>query len=151
MNRPGIAGGDSRVYAHALRLTNARRAGRGVVDEIWPLGIEVLNRAGRSQDAKALDLKVKAMDARWDLESFSEKYEALRRMMPPGDDRTRRMTALLLVPHRLAQTHEWTRDAIRLAWSSDEDGKRLFALGLMQGDPRLVGRACARGRHTRIP
>lgn len=119
-------------------MADARRAGRGVVDEIWPLGIEVLNRAGRSEDGKALSSRIEAIDARWELESFSEQYEALRRTMPPGADRTGRMEGLLLVPRRLGRTHQWTRDDIRAGWESGEDGKRLFALGLIQGNPGLA-------------
>ena len=95
-----------RALASWLRaMAHARRAGRGAVDEIWPCGIELLHRAGRSEEAKALNAEVEQIDIRWELESFSEQYEALRRTMPTGAERTRRMTALLLVVHRLAQTH----------------------------------------------
>jgi hypothetical protein len=128
-----------RALANWLRaMAHARRAGRGAVDEIWPCGIELLNRAGRSEEAKALNAEVEQIDIRWELESFSEQYEALRKTMPTGAERTRRMTALLLVAHRLAQTHSWSPADIHTAWASNEDGKRLFALGLMQGDPQLA-------------
>ena len=128
-----------RALASWLRaMANARRAGRGAVDELWPCGIELLHRAGRSEEAKALNAEVEQIDIRWELESFSEQYEALRRTMPTGAERTRRMTALLLVAHRLAQTHSWSPADIHTAWASNEDGKRLFALGLMQGDPQLA-------------
>lgn len=131
--------GAERALASWLRaMANARRAGRGAVDEIWPWGIDLLNRAGRSEEAKALNAEVERIDIRWELESFSEQYEALRRTMPTGAERTRRMTALLLVAHRLAQTHSWSPADIHAAWASNEDGKRLFALGLMQADRNLA-------------
>jgi hypothetical protein len=98
----------------------------------------VLNRAGRSEDAKALSSRIEGIDARWELESFSVQYEALRATMPPGADRTSRMEVQLLVPHRLARTHQWTRDDIWAGWKSGEDGKRMFALGLIEANPRLA-------------
>ena len=49
-------------------VANARRARRGVVDELRPLGIEVLNRLGRSEEGKALSSRIEAIDARWELE-----------------------------------------------------------------------------------
>jgi hypothetical protein len=119
-------------------VADARRAGRGVVDELCPLGIEVLTRAGRSEGGKALNSRIQAIDARWELESFSEQYEALRRTMPSGADRTGRLEGLLLVPRRLGRTHQWNRDDIRAGWKSGEDGKQLFALGLIQGNPGLA-------------
>jgi hypothetical protein len=119
-------------------MAEARRAGRGVVDEHLPVGIEVLNRAGRSEEAKELNSQIEAVDIRWKIESFSEQYEALRKSMLPGSDRTRRLTSLMLVPRRLAQTHQWMRDDVRAGWGANEDGKRLFTLGLMQTNPSLA-------------
>lgn len=131
-----------RAAASWLRaMAEARRAGRGAIDEIRPLGIEVLGRAGRLEEAKNLDAAIDRIDARWELEGFAGQYEALRRALPPGNERTRRMTALLLVPRRLARTHHWRREDVRAAWASEEDGKRLFALGLMQADPDLADRS----------
>lgn len=119
-------------------VANARRAGRGAVDELWPIGIAVLNRAGRSEDGEALKSRIDAVDLRWELESFSEQYETLRRTMPGGADRTGRLEVLLLIPRRLATTHQWSRDDVRASWESGEDGKRLFALGLIEGDASLA-------------
>ena len=119
-------------------MAEARRAGRGVVEEHWVLGREVLNRAGHSAEAKALDSQMDAMNVLWDIENFSEQYESLRRSMLHGTDRTRRLDALMLVPRRLAQTASGRANDVRAGWGTNEDGKRLFALGLMQGDPGLA-------------
>jgi hypothetical protein len=119
-------------------MAEARRAGRAAIDRIRPLGIELLNRAGRTEDAKKLNADIEAIEMRWELESFSEQYEGLRKTMSPSGDRTRQMTVLLYVPRRLAGAHPWTLDDIRRIWASGEDGKRLFALGLIQGDSCLA-------------
>jgi hypothetical protein len=116
----------------------ARRAGRGVVEEIWSLGLEVLERKGQSAEGRALGTHIQAIDARWDLESFSEQYEALRKAMAPGADRTGRMGSLLLVPRRLSRGYPWTHEELRAAWRSGQDGKRLFVLGLIQGNAALA-------------
>ena len=116
-------------------LAIARRAGRGLVDEVRALGAEVLARAGRSDESVALDSQIEMVDARWELESFSEQYEALRRTLPPGRERTSRLESLLLIPRRLGRTHLWTQDDIRSGWESGEDGKRLCVLALMQSQP----------------
>jgi hypothetical protein len=133
------AGDREKAVAYWLRaMAEARRAGRGAIKRLWPLGIELLNRADRAEDAKKLNAKIEEIETRWELESFSEQYEGLRKTMSPSGDRTRQMTNLLHVPQRLADTHSWTLDDIRRIWGSGEDGKRLFALGLIQGAPSLA-------------
>jgi hypothetical protein len=127
------------AVADWLRAMQAAcRAGRGVVEEIWSLGQEVLDRSGLLAERKALSAHIKAIDARWDLESFSEQYEALRKATPTGDDHKGRIEGLMLVPQRLSRSYAWTRDEIAAAWRSEEDGKRLFVLGLFQGNAALA-------------
>lgn len=117
-----------RLVSWLAALVSARPAGRGAVDEVLSLGAEVLAANGRGDDHAALTEELAALDKRWELESFAEEYETLRRTLHSGTDRTRRMTGLIVVARRLAQTQPWTSDELRAAWRSGDEGKRLFAL-----------------------
>jgi hypothetical protein len=116
----------------------ARRAGRGEVERLFPSGRSILLKSGRDLDATALDTRVADTDAAWQLELFVEEYASLRASRPPGSQRTRVLDYLMLVPIQSGKARHWTREEVRLAWDRGEDGARLFALGLMNGDDKLV-------------
>lgn len=117
-----------RLVSWLAALVSARPAGRGAIDEVLSLGAEVLAANGREDEYAALSEQLTALDKRWELESFAEQYETLRRTLPSGTDRTRRMTGLIVVARRLAQSQPWTSDELRAAWRSGDEGKRLFAV-----------------------
>jgi len=117
----------------------ARRAGRGEVKRVLDLGFDLMAPSKGGGIFRAADLKrrVEDTDAAWELELFIGEYAALRTTMAAGRDRTRLLTNLMVVPRHLAQTRSFTEDEVRLAWDRGEDGSRLFALGLMRGNPDL--------------
>jgi hypothetical protein len=119
-------------------LVAARRAGRGEVELLLPIGPDLLRRAGRDDEARTLEQRVADIDATWQLALFIEEYSALRVSIAPGADRTRRLTSLMLVPVQLARARNWSEAELRAAWERGEEGGRLFALGLMQGNPDLI-------------
>ncbi len=129
---------DAALSAWLRAMSSARHAGRGAVEDIRDIGRALLVRAAGEDRARELDAEISAIDARWELEAFSEQYEALRRTRAAGVDRTRRMTALLHVPRRLALSLAWKQADVEAGWASGEDGKRLFMLGLMQAAPQLA-------------
>jgi hypothetical protein len=115
-------------------LAVARAAGRSVVDDVLRFAKHFMPDA----EVRDVNSSLANLDAQWELEIFAEQYTALRRTRPPGADRTRRMTTLMLSPRRLAKTRKWTKREVVEAWASGDDGKRLFVLGLMSADARLV-------------
>jgi hypothetical protein len=48
------------------------------------------------------------------------------------------MTALLFIPSRSAARRTWSKAEVVEAWESGDDGKRLFALALISGNPSLA-------------
>jgi hypothetical protein len=116
----------------------ACRAGRGEVERLVPVGIQLLRNAGRGEEAAVLERRITDVDAAWQLELFVDEYASLRKSMASGDERTRILDRLMLAPIQLAKTRPWTRAEVRSAWERGEDGSRLFALGLMTGNPVLV-------------
>ena len=119
-------------------LIAARRAGRGAVALRLPSGIELLQKAGRPAEALALEHRIVDIDAAWQLELFIGEYASLRTSVAAGGERTRIFENLLLVPMHLARMRTWSKAEVRAAWDRGEDGSRLFAVGLMRGDPALV-------------
>jgi hypothetical protein len=116
----------------------ACRAGRGEVEHLLAVGIQLLQKAGRGEEAAALEGRISDVDAAWQLELFVDEYASLRTSMTSGGERTRILDGLMLAPIQLAKTRVWTQAEVRNAWERGEDGSRLFALGLMTGDPALV-------------
>ena len=119
-------------------LIAARRAGRGAVARGLPSGLALLQNVGRLNEALALERRLVDVDAAWQIELFVDEYAALRASMTPGEERTRILTGLLLAPIHLARTRTWTKAEVQAAWNRGKDGSRLFALGLMEGDPALA-------------
>jgi hypothetical protein len=109
-------------------LIAARRAGRGAVALRLPPGLALPQKAGRQDEALALERRLVDVDATWQLELFIDEYAALRASMTPGKERTRILTGLMLVPIHLARTRTWTKAEVQAAWDRGEDGSRLFAL-----------------------
>jgi hypothetical protein len=119
-------------------LIEARRAGRGVVEFVLTIGRNLIHNSGDTAAADALEAKVARIDAEWQMEAFIGEYGAIRQTMPPGRERTRTMSVLMLAPVGLARNGTFISTDVRAAWERDEDGSRLFTLGLMQGDPYLL-------------
>jgi len=124
---------EQRLVSWIAALASAHPAGRGDVDEILALGAEVLAANGRNEDHDALVHELAVLDKRWELESLAEQYATLRRTLPSGTDRTRRMIALVMVARRLGRSQAWTLEEVRDAWRSGDEGKRIFALVVSGG------------------
>lgn len=116
----------------------ARFAGRRAVEEILGPGKSVLSRCGRADEWDGLRAQLSKLEAKWELETFAEHYEGLRGSLEPSGHRTGRLTSLMLVPRRLARERAWTREELHAAFTSGQSGKRLFVLGLMQGNPAFI-------------
>lgn len=129
---------DKALNSWCEALILARRAGRGSVETVLPVGAALLRAAGRPAEADALAQRIATIDAKWQLEKFIDEYSAIRVNMPPGEDRTRTMTRLLYVPIGLARNGESRELDVHDAWARGEDGSRMFAIGMMQGDPDLL-------------
>jgi hypothetical protein len=84
------------------------------------------------------------------LELFVDEYASLRANMAPGPARTRILSGLMLAPIDLAKRRPWTQAEVRRAWERGEVGSRLFALGLMIGQPDLVVADLVGGRHPQF-
>jgi hypothetical protein len=129
---------DGALDAWMGALIFACRAGRGEVETLLPVGMQILRRAGRGAEAAALERHVWDIDAAWQLELFVDEYASLRANMAPGSARTRILSGLMLAPVELAKRRPWTQAEVRRAWERGEAGSRRFALGLMIGQPDLV-------------
>src|SRR5260221_2566718 len=68
-------------------LIAARRAGRGAVAARLPSGAALLYKAGRPNEALALERRIPDIDATWQLELFIDEYASLRTTMTRGDER----------------------------------------------------------------
>lgn len=129
---------EAAIGAWMEALVVGRRAGRGAVERVLEVGIELLHKFGRRDDALALRRRVDDVDAAWELELFVDEYAFLRASMPSGSQRTAMLEGLMLAPMELAVTRAYTTAEVEAAWRRGEDGSRLFALGLMRGDPGLA-------------
>lgn len=67
----------------------------------------------------------------------ADRYEQLREQ-PPGRARTAGMTALVQEARGAARSERWDPERVRGLFQMSQDGLRLYALGLMEGDPGLV-------------
>jgi TIR domain len=66
----------------------------------------------------------------------AEAYERLRRE-PAGPERTARMTELVDSVRASARESSWDGAQVKMLFDSGRDGMRVYALGLMQGEPAL--------------
>jgi hypothetical protein len=123
-------------------LVVARRAGCGAVEQVVEVGLNMLRKFDRADDALALRRRVDDVDAAWELELFIDEYAFLRTSMPSGRERTAMLAGLMLVPMELAVRRAYTTAEVEAAWRRSEDGSRLFALGLMRGNPALAVTEC---------
>jgi hypothetical protein len=81
---PGV---DGALDAWMSALIFACRAGRGEVETLLPVGMQILCNAGRGAEAAALERHVWDIDAAWQLELFVDEYASLRANMAPGRGR----------------------------------------------------------------
>lgn len=130
--------GDDAVTTWLRALAEARAAGLAPVRALLDQGYDLLRRAGLADEADGLQTEVERVDALWEIENFSEQYGALRQTMLAGEARTRRLDALMLGPRLLAQSRTWAAADVSAAWQADDDGKRLFALAMIEAQPELT-------------
>ena len=116
----------------------ARFAGRRVIKQVLERGKEILSKALGNDAWAAIVTGLDSIESSWDIDGFAEHYQALRTSIAPSDQRTRHMSTLMSVPRKLATTSLWSREKVSELWATGQEGKRLFALGLMQGDSNLI-------------
>jgi len=112
-----------------------------VLDETLAVGLRLLTRHGRKSDAEALRARVADLDIAWQLERFAEEYATVRQTRASSVERTSQLTSMLHRPRRVVRAREWTRDDATAAWRSGDEGKRIFALLLLQEKPELASAA----------
>lgn len=127
-----------RLRAWLRALHSARAVGRDEVVELEALGSEILEAAGRSADAAEMKARLVDLDVRWEIERFAEQYSTLRRMLPPGAERTEKMTSLLLAARVSSQAGSWRREDLEKVWATGDEGRRLLVLSVIQGAPSLA-------------
>ena len=142
---------EGRLRRWLLALRAARLAGRHVFTSIFENGNDIVAKARGEETWKGLLAEINGLDQRWSFEEFAEHYEALRASLAPGDQRTRHMTALMSLPRRSANEVAWKPHHLRRQWDTGQDGKRLYVLGLMQGnsdleDASLIAEAITQSR-----
>jgi hypothetical protein len=70
-------------------------------------------------------------------------YEELRRIVPSGPSRTARMQLWFEDVRREARSSSLNRDQVRELFHQGDEGLRIYALALMQGNERLADFAAA--------
>lgn len=119
-------------------LTSARTAGRTVVLKMESEVVEHLKDLTRSDEAEALESRLAELDVKWEVERFAEQYATLRSTLASGVKRTERMTTLLVAPRVSAVTSTWRKQDLISTWGTGDVGRRLFVIGLIQGNPSLA-------------
>jgi hypothetical protein len=70
-------------------------------------------------------------------ESLARRYEDSREL-PPGPLRTAEMESIVNAARQAATSPDWTAQQVRQLFNEGSAGARIFALGLMQGNPALA-------------
>ena len=122
------------------RIASIRVAG-AQVDLIQEASEELQAAADRADAAGDLDTADRLREQADELirlaRPVAERYEQLRRQ-PAGRERTAGMTALVHEARAAARSEKWVPDKVRELFQSGQAGLRLYALGLMEGNPELV-------------
>ncbi len=121
------------IWFEALR--QARFAGHVSLSEVLADGPDTFHSSPGPQ-WEIVEEELIGLDRRWEIESFSEQFDTLRSAFGSGFQRTTRMTSLMLVPRR--QSAHWRPEELRRAVQDGQPAQRVFALGLMRGNPALV-------------
>jgi hypothetical protein len=90
-------------------------------------------REGRPDVARALRVSAQLAAT---AEPFSQIYESIREIVPPGDDRTTALDALVAGVEKQTRDGRWSMEEARALFESGHEGARVFALAMMQATPR---------------
>jgi len=90
-------------------------------------------RAGRPDVARALRVSAQLAAT---AEPFSQIYESIREILPPGDERTTALDALVKGVVNQTREGRWSMEEARALFESGHAGARVFALAMMQATPR---------------
>jgi hypothetical protein len=90
--------------------------------------------------------EVKRINVRWIEAGFAEHYESLRASLRSGPERTRLLEDLMVLKTRKTGRESvpaidltwWDRPRVKALAESDGEGKRAFALALMESEPDLA-------------
>jgi hypothetical protein len=115
------------VAGTQISLVQASTQLQAEADEADAAGNHVAADRLRAQAAQLLALARPA----------AERYELLRDQ-PSGRERTAGMTALVQEARSAARSDQWDSESVRQLFQTSRDGMRLYALGLMEGDPSLI-------------
>jgi hypothetical protein len=94
--------------------------------------------AGQIEAASRIAIQTRDVDAQallGELDRLCLEYDSLRRALPPGDDRTRAMTCVLVKMRSLAPS---LIDFLSIYKGSGSPGSRVAAIAMMQMVPRAV-------------
>jgi hypothetical protein len=104
----------------------------GLHEEVKRLAAEA-ERQGRPDVAAALKVSAELAAT---AEPFTQAYESVRRILPPGRDRTEALNALFRAVETEAKTGRWSAADARALFVSGHEGARVFALAMMRAAPR---------------
>jgi hypothetical protein len=97
-----------------------------------------LRRRGDEEGAASLAAEAEALlDLAQAARPTAAAYEQLRETMAAGPERTRRMEGIVASARADAPTAPYDTDQVRDLFYRGNEGDRVYALGLMQGNPRL--------------
>jgi hypothetical protein len=94
--------------------------------------------AERSGDVtKASALRERAIEELRDVSAVARQYEESREL-PAGSLRTAEMERIVSMARQAAVNAPWTSEQVRAIFEEGNPGSRIFALGLMQGNPSFA-------------
>jgi hypothetical protein len=100
--------------------------------------VQAENLSGRGDHAEADDLRARAMDELGLPRIEADRYDDMRRRLPQGSSRTAQMQALVDAARASAPDTALDPAHVREFFESGGEGRRIYALALMQGDPGLA-------------
>lgn len=89
--------------------------------------------------AAADHFRQQAMSLSDEVAPIAKEYEDLRMRLPSGPARTMELERLISKERQKAQETSLNREQVRDLFRKGDDGSRITALGLMQGNPRELG------------
>jgi|Tabmets5t2r1_1033131.scaffolds.fasta_scaffold25755_1 hypothetical protein len=89
--------------------------------------------------AAADHFRQQAMSLSDEMAPTAKEYEDLRMRLPSGPARTMELERLISKARQKAQETSLNREQVRDLFRKGDDGSRITALGLMQGNPRELG------------
>lgn len=94
--------------------------------------------AAEGDTEKAAELRQEALDLLQRAAPTAAAYEQLRTGSPPSDARTMEMEALVAKTRANAEQESLRREDVRRLFNQGNDGERIYALALMEGNPQLA-------------